>query len=240
MRFIIQLAGRVWRYRPDKVADKANLLILDRNIRALRGDQIAFTRPGFEELPTFRLSSHYCHELITQAQLRRVDAVARVHRSDKLEANSSLSSLEHAVMENLLNNPDNFVSAYWRECNANRASAHLQKISPFRDNDRPEDDYVCLPVSGEDQGFKFTYAEAAWESLDHCAFQSGKIRFANFAPENEWIRPWLTVELHDALHALSRQTGEENLKKVARQYAAVRLDRVDGSWQFHPWLGFWR
>jgi CRISPR-associated endonuclease/helicase Cas3 len=240
MRSIIQLAGRIWRHRPEKVAETANMSILDRNIRALRGEQIAFTRPGFEEQPKFKLSSHYCHELISQSQLDRVDAVTRVQRPDEPEPITSLAGLEHAVMENLLNNPANFVSAYWCEGNANRASAHLQKISPFRDNDRPEDDYVCLPVGGDEYGFKFTFAEAAWQDLEHCTFQSSKLRFAEFPPRNDSIKPWLTGELDDALQAVAQQTGEENIKKVARQYASVRLDRVDGSWRFHPWLGFWR
>ena len=51
MRSIIQLAGRVWRHRPDKVANKPNILLLQYNIRYFKhpnGKQPIFTYPGFE------------------------------------------------------------------------------------------------------------------------------------------------------------------------------------------------
>lgn len=119
----IQLAGRIWRHRPQKTAKEANLVILDRNIKALTGAPVAFTKPGFEEeTPTrFLLKTHHCRELISQPQLNRVDATARVSRSDTLDPQTSLADLEHAVMANLLNNSDNFVSAFWRQHNGNRA-----------------------------------------------------------------------------------------------------------------------
>ena len=49
MRSLIQLAGRVWRHRPEKTADTANIMIMERNLRGLAGDAVAFTRPGFEQ-----------------------------------------------------------------------------------------------------------------------------------------------------------------------------------------------
>ena len=51
MRSIIQLAGRVWRHRPDKVANEPNILLLQYNIRYFKhpnGKRPIFTHPGFE------------------------------------------------------------------------------------------------------------------------------------------------------------------------------------------------
>jgi CRISPR-associated endonuclease/helicase Cas3 len=240
MRSIIQLAGRVWRHRPEKVAATPNVLILDRNIRGLRGDELAFMRPGFEQVKQFKLNTHDCHELITPEELDSVDAVPRIIRAAILQPKTHLADLEHAVMADLLNNSTNFVSAFWRTNNGNHPSAHLQKISPFRNNDYPQDDYVCLPVNDACTEFKFTYAEAAWEDLEHCEFQTNKIRFAEFQTGNDWVKPWLSQELSEALLNLSQQLGEDNLAKVARQYAQVRLERAETQWQFHPWFGFWK
>ncbi|MBN1007477.1 type I-F CRISPR-associated helicase Cas3f [Amphritea pacifica] len=240
MRSLIQLAGRVWRHRPDKVADKPNMLILDRNILALKGSAVAFVRPGFENAD-FVLSSHFCKDLISADQLANVDSVPRIVRSNELQPTESLADLEHAVMQKLLNNRDNFVSAFWRENNGNRASAHLQKISPFRASDGPRDDFVCLPVADDPSGYKFTYAEDAWEDLNHCTFQSKKIRFAEFNPENDRVSPWLTTELDEVLQELADKRDESNVSRIARQFATVSLEnREDRVWWYHPWLGFWQ
>lgn len=49
MRSIIQLAGRVWRHRPNKQVLDSNILILNKNIRALQNHHgPVFTKPGFE------------------------------------------------------------------------------------------------------------------------------------------------------------------------------------------------
>ncbi|EIF44408.1 CRISPR-associated helicase Cas3 family [gamma proteobacterium BDW918] len=240
MRSLIQLAGRVWRHRPDKIATSPNLFVMDKNIHGLKGDAVCFTRPGFEQEPRFQLVSHSCSELITQAQLNRIDSIARIVHEEELQPEKRLADLEHAVMNGLLNNTDNFVSAFWRSGNGNHTSAHLQKISPFRDRDVPEDDYVCLPVPEDEHGYKFTFAEAAWKDLYNCPYQTSKIRFAEFSPCNPQVSPWLTVGLDDVVQELADKLGEHNLTKVARQYATVRLAQRDGVWLFHPWLGFWK
>ena len=241
MRSLVQLAGRVWRHRPDKVATAPNLLILEQNIRALKGEAICFTRPGFEQEPRFKLSTHHCADLIAEDQLNRVDSMPRIIRGTELHPQSSLADLEHAVMQDLLNNPANFVSAFWRPNNGNIASVHLQKISPFRYQDRPEDSYVCLPTPDDDAPFGFTLAESAWEDLENCNFQNSKIHFDNTCVgEDSQVRPWLVFDLDDALRGLADRLDEPDIAVVARKFATFSLERNDGRWLFHPWLGFWQ
>jgi CRISPR-associated endonuclease/helicase Cas3 len=241
MRSIIQLAGRVWRHRPDKTANLPNLRIWEKNINALKGKSTAYARPGFEQdnHPKFTLASKSCHNLITAEQLARVDAQPRIQAPQKLEPTNRLADLEHAVMADLLNSPGNFVSAFWRENNGNQVSAHLQKISPFRDS-KPQEDFVCLPEESSPEGYRFTLAEAAWADLENCAFQSGKFKFEAIETPNQHIQPWLNEEFGDALMELADRLGQENSAIVARQYASVRLDKQDGAWKFHPWVGFWK
>jgi CRISPR-associated endonuclease/helicase Cas3 len=215
---------------------------MERNIRGLGNNTLAFTRPGFEqkEPSRFTLSTHSCRELFTAQQLGRVDSVPRITRCNELQTKTSLVDLEHGVMEDLLNNPDNFVSAFWREGNGNRASAHLQKISPFRHNDRAQQDYVCLPVPQDPNGYKFTLAESAWGNLEDCVYQSKKIEFSTYVPKNPQVSQWLKVGLDEALQAIDEQQDQPNLAKTARKFAGVRLEDVEGRWLFDPFLGFWR
>ena len=241
MRSLVQLAGRVWRHRPDKVAIAPNLLILEQNIKALKGEAICFNHPGFEQEPRFKLSSHHCTDLIAEGQLNRVDSMPRIIRGAELHPQSSLADLEHAVMQDLLNNPENFVSAFWRPNNGNIASVHLQKISPFRYQDRPDDDYVCIPTPDDDAPFGFTLAESAWEDLETCNFQNSKIHFDNmYFDDNSQVKPWLAFNLDGALRALADKIDEPDIAIAALKFATVSLDRNDGRWLFHPWLGFWQ
>ncbi|MCB1669363.1 MAG: type I-F CRISPR-associated helicase Cas3 [Pseudomonadales bacterium] len=242
MRSLIQLAGRVWRHRPEKIAEATNILVMSSSMLGLGNNQVAFTRPGFEqqEPPKFKLSTHNCSELLTEQQLSRVDSIPRIARADELHTTTSLTDLEHGVMEDLINNSNNFVSAFWREDNGNRASAHLQKISPFRHNDRVQQDYVCLPVTDDPNGYKFTLAESAWESLEDCVYQSKKIQFSPYQPDNAQVTPWLTTGLDEALQEIDEQQDPPNLAKTARKFASVRLEEIEGRWLYDSFLGFWR
>ncbi len=247
MRSMIQLAGRVWRHQPERLASQPNLMILDCNISALKqGNGLGlgsavFTRPGFEQdAPSqFSLKSHRCSQLIDQKQLDRVDAQARISRASELDSENSLGDLEHAVMADLLNNEDNFVSAFWRDDSGNRVSGHLQGISPFRAKDVPEDEFVCLPHKEEVSGYRFVFAQDAWDNLAECTSQNASIQFTEMPVAGQGVLPWLVPDLEQALEALAQETQQENLEKVARQFALVRLRRGQ-AWHFNSWLGFWK
>ena len=246
MRSIIQLAGRVWRHRPDKIAEQANVLIMDSNIRALASGnnlgigEAVFIRPGFEEKPNFLLNSHKVGELITDTQLSRIDSIARIIKLDILQPDFRLADLEHAVMTDLLNPPQpNFVSDYWQDNSANRACVHLQRISPFRLQTCKQDDYVCLPDENSQYGYNFKYAALAWKDLWNSDTVDKHINRAEFSPNNLAVTPWLTAEVNETLVALAEKFDEHDLTKVALQYATVRLEENQNGWYFHPWLGFW-
>lgn len=76
MRSIIQLAGRVWRHRPEKLANEPNILLLQYNIRYFKHPNTQrpiFTHPGFETT-LFKPPSYDLNELMTQEQLAQVDS----------------------------------------------------------------------------------------------------------------------------------------------------------------------
>ena len=151
--------------------------------------------------------------------------------------------LEHGVTANLLNNPQlNFVNAFWAPENSNHACAHLQEISPFRDSNYRETDYICLPDSDQDAGFSFVVASKAWETGIEGKTVNSQVKFVDYQPVSEEVSPWLNNDLPTALKSLGQRLGKDHLddEYIALRYATVRLrDLEQGNWNFHPLLGFW-
>lgn len=250
MRAIIQLCGRVWRHRPHKTAEQANVLILDSNLRSLRQPNLnlgkpTFIYPGFES-SDFLLRSHRSAELITPEQRTHINAIPRIIKPEMLEPKKlqRLADLEHAVMANLLNPAaPNFLSAYWQTNNANRACVHSQRITPFRAGQR-HTDYICLPADN-DWGFVFKQADNAWAHPYDDDAGKANIRHHTLPVSTGQIQPWLVSDLHHALTELSEQLQEQrdapDLTHTALRFATVSLpdnQQPTAGWQFNEWLGF--
>ena len=254
MRSIIQLAGRVWRHRPDKVANEPNILLLQYNIRYFKhpnGQRPIFTHPGFETT-LFKPPSYDLNKLMTQEQLAQVDARPRIETSQN-KTIETLSDLEHRVMRHLLNSPKlNYVNAYWdSKATANRTHTYLQQISPFRAG-TPQEDWLLIPrmVNDEDTdmpsiGFEAYYAEDVFEKgLTKSTPQNKAIQPLAFKFEHAQIKPWLTTSLNDVLQDLQLSHSDKSMRSLAITYSSVSLDSIKSSnsrgWAFHEFFGFIR
>ncbi|MBE0407417.1 type I-F CRISPR-associated helicase Cas3f [Psychrobacter sp. AOP22-C1-22] len=255
MRSIIQLAGRVWRHRPDKVADEPNILLLQYNIRYFKhpnGKRPIFTHPGFETT-LFKPPSYDLNELMTAEQLAQVDARPRIKAAHDKTV-ETLSDLEHQVMRHLLNNPKlNYVNAYWdSKATANRTHTHLQQISPFRAG-TPQDDWLLIPrmVNDDEEtdvpttGFDAYYAEDVFEKgLVKSTIHNKTIQPLDFNFEHAQIKPWLSTSLNDVLQDLQVAQPDKSLLSLAITYSSVSLDSIKANnsrgWAFHEFFGFVR
>ncbi|MFP3455942.1 type I-F CRISPR-associated helicase Cas3f [Psychrobacter sp. SIMBA_152] len=255
MRSIIQLAGRVWRHRPDKVANEPNILLLQYNIRYFKhpnGKRPIFTHPGFETT-LFKPPSYDLNELMTVEQLAQVDARPRIKAAHDKTV-ETLSDLEHQVMRHLLNNPKlNYVNAYWdSKATANRTHTHLQQISPFRAG-TPQDDWLLIPrmVNDDEEtdmpttGFNAYYAEDVFEKgLVKSTIHNKTIQPLDFNFEHAQIKPWLSTSLNDVLQDLQVAQPDKSLRSLAITYSSVSLDRIKANnsrgWAFHEFFGFVR
>ena len=255
IRSIIQLAGRVWRHRPDKVANEPNILLLQYNIRYFKhpnGKRPIFTHPGFETT-LFKSPSYDLNELMTAEQLAQVDARPRIKAAHDKTV-ETLSDLEHQVMRHLLNNPKlNYVNAYWdSKATANRAHTHLQQISPFRAG-TPQDDWLLIPRmvnDGEDTdtpttGFDVYYAEDVFEKgIAKSSTHNKTIQPLDFNFEHTQIKPWLSTSLNDVLQDLQVAQPDKSLRSLAITYSSVSLDNIKANnsrgWTFHEFFGFLR
>ncbi|MGR3807375.1 type I-F CRISPR-associated helicase Cas3f [Pasteurella testudinis] len=241
MRSIVQLAGRIWRHRPNKVADSPNLLILQRNIRALQDPSaVAFTKPGFESKET-KLATHDMCELIPTEQLQRIDAAVRIAKSESLCPERILADLEHQVIGELMNNKAvNVVNAYWDSgTTAHRAATHLQIISPFRAG-RLEEEWLVIPEEDREEDKFAVYAadQVRKLGLAQSATHNYYIRHYRISFSNPQVSPWLNSDLNTALRQLQQQP-DESLRYLASRYASVGLEEHQHGWCFNEWLGFW-
>ncbi|MDW6094246.1 type I-F CRISPR-associated helicase Cas3f [Vibrio rhizosphaerae] len=75
MRSLIQLAGRIQRHR-QQVPVKPNLMVLNQNIKALKGKPVAYCHPGFES-KALPLACHDMTELL-KGELAHISARTRV------------------------------------------------------------------------------------------------------------------------------------------------------------------
>lgn len=260
MRSVIQLAGRVWRHRPDRVAKQTNILLLQYNIRYFKRRHAkapVFTRPGFETT-LFKPASYDLNDLITDEQLAQVDArpriISPIDTTLKKKKIETLSELEHQVMQDLLNSHKlNYVNAYWHaDATANRAHTHLQQITPFRDG-TPQDDWLLIPKMVNDdedtdeptQGFDAYYSENVFEKgLTHATAHNKEVQVIDFEFTHPSIRPWLITTTQAALEDIQRKQPDKSLRSLAITYSSVSLDRITISnnqgWAFHEFFGFMR
>lgn len=141
MRSIIQIAGRVLRHR-DIEPQHENILLIDKNINALKGMARCFSRPGFEvDHLNLKLNSHQLTEVLEEQQYQQINAVERViHTKQAPEQN--LVALEHSALLNQLFVNKESAKLWWKE------QAHwcavLQKLHPFRKSAKDEALYLLV------------------------------------------------------------------------------------------------
>lgn len=245
MRSIIQLAGRVCRHRPEKIAEKTNILILQNNIRYFtrRRDNPVFIRPGFESAQ-FKLTSYDSFDLIPDHQLQQIDARPRIVHSQKRDNQtevSTLSELEHQVMRDVLNNQQlNYINAYWsHSATSNRLHTHLQQISEFRQRDKREEDWLLIPSKEDDKSVDPFYADDVSEnSLLDATPHPQYIKQLPYNFGHSQITPWLVQSLNQALLALQEIETERSIRGLAVSYASVSLPENQNGWLFHEFFGF--
>ncbi|WP_165755967.1 type I-F CRISPR-associated helicase Cas3f [Gilliamella apis] len=246
MRSIIQLVGRVWRHRPEKIAESANVAILGSNLEAMKngnnlGVNIAcFTKPGFEQKPLFLLKTHKTEQLITSEQLVNINAIPRIMTYS--QAGLTLAELEHKVMANLFPinaRKSNYVTSYWQTDLAHHHCVHLQLISPFRLQEQPQDEYICqLDDNGE---YRFSYAEIAWQTPNELCGdpQNENFKYDNWQFTNPLIQPWLTNTIEQAITQIEEYFPDKNHYRLANEFCTINLNSKT-RWCFHPYFGFYK
>ena len=151
MRSIIQIAGRVLRHR-NHVPEQENILLINQNIKQLKGSERCFNQPGFEvENLKLKLNKHTLREVLEESQYQAINAVERVIKS-KRSPLENLVALEHqALLEKLFKNSDS-AKLWWKE------QAHwcgvLQNLQAFRKSAKDESLYLLYKNNELTWGWK--------------------------------------------------------------------------------------
>ena len=239
MRSIIQLAGRIQRHRKQK-PETANLYILNKNIRALSGREIAFAKPGFEA-KNRKLTSHDLHDILEVCQYSEPNSKPSIQIPKKLEKQAPFSNLvmmEHmAYREKLLgdNNQENNARLWWK----NQVSwcAELQRRQPFRAS-FPEQAY-CLYVDKNSDA-------PVWKIKNENVSPVEYAQVSNIEPKDITIgngnQPWFDTDIQGRYEDLSKRLGM-SLAHTSRCFGEVRLREYEDqviTWYYSPLLGVFR
>lgn len=232
MRSLIQFAGRIQRHR-QIVPDNENLVILERNVRALRGEKIAYCRPGFET-EKHRLPHHDLHELLCEEGYRTINAIPRI--TEDLPGNA-LAALEHTRLRAALldggDNSDVIAAQWWRL--PLTWSSELQWRTPFRASSPEESFYLTMKEEYDEPVFCLLQDDGEPKS-------SGRFCEQNLSMA-DGVEPWFAVDYAEILQALA-ETKQMELIAVSRRYGEItlRISREEETeqWLYHSVLGVFR
>lgn len=263
VRSIIQLAGRVRRHRDGEI-DSANIVLLDRNWKALTGYPGApvFCRPGFED-GDHRLTQHTLSALLHEADYHIVDARPRLVARDPLEARHNLVDLEHARMADAMLAPAKQAAtpaakppsrSRRRRSSADVApplAAHSAYARPdlwqtgilaqqqrFREQQGPQVELALLPNEEETDVRLVRFEPQRGKPPIETEVEARLHRpLGNDLIQAARIAPWANSDYLTELGALA-DAREMTLDQCARIFGTMRMDQTDDGWASHPVLGF--
>ena len=238
MRSIIQIAGRVLRHR-DHVPDQENILLINQNIKQLKGSERCFNQPGFEvENLKLKLNKHTLKEVLEESQYQPINSVERGIKS-KQPPLENLVALEHqALLEKLFKNPDS-AKLWWKE------QAHwcgvLQHLQAFRQSAKDEAVYLLYKNN-----------ELAWEWKNEVIYppKMGALSGAGISIKEEslfvlaeGISFWFDLNPH---HIYTELANDFNISEetAAERFGELRLVSYNkndiNEYKFFPNLGIYQ
>ncbi|MFW6145512.1 MAG: hypothetical protein ACOC4Y_01805, partial [bacterium] len=242
VRSLVQMAGRVLRHRhseDDFILDSPNVVVLNQNLRALKGDQIVFRWPGYE-CKSFRLKTHDVGQLLNFDLLReRVDSGIRIIRASESPL-LNLSALEHAVLDKLL--LEGMKNEFQTVPGWNNGPWHLSSIAQqkkgFRQSSEIEEVRYLMP---DDLDLQYRFY---LKSDNDFLVSDDWVKHYDLNP-SEKERLWVPINYQKLLEEYVAKTSSSP-RKVAERYGMISIkkrwiDRPDvrGAVLFNENLGVW-
>lgn len=264
MRSLIQLAGRVQRHR-GKVSEAANVLVFERNLKALEGRKLSdgkpapiFIRPGFErqdESWRFRLRASRLDRLLVPEEYRTLTALPRICPRPETEwaSRERLVDLEHARMAAGMlprsRMPDQVAPAEGSAMGRDEAAwswqypqaaltGVLPQQQPFREDTQRKVTLAFLPDEDEEQlVLHRVEASKTRRGQDlYITIERSQRHDVQLRP-GERIAPWGEFDLMALLEQQAAHL-ELPLHICARRLATLEVADNEQGWRYHPWLGF--
>ncbi|MCE0495790.1 type I-F CRISPR-associated helicase Cas3f [Vibrio salinus] len=259
MRALIQLAGRIQRHR-QKVSKKANLVVLNKNIKALKGHEIAYCHPGFESA-ALPLNSHDISELLGE-ELDNVSAITRVKEpiynksgrdflSNSQSANGNAFSVqsflvqEHRALRFALESmpkPEFYHSGreanrWWSEQYGHYAAWNAEFIqqTEFRQSE-PQEPFVLR--CNEDEQLEWSQLDTSQKNYE---YKNKSHRFYSVITElADGCQWWFGENPMEIYQYFAEQFGQ-SLSRVSQRLGEIQLraEQPDQTieWAWHEQLG---
>lgn len=230
MRSLIQLAGRIQRHRR-KAPKTPNLLIMNRNIRGLKGARISFEKPGFEST-CFSLASHCLDDILQPEQYTHISAIPRIRANAELDAKHNLVDLEHTQLHaRLFGHPLQPIHcALWWQHNPTWC-AEIQRRTRFRSSELQQRYALYI----EDEGDEPEFCEVQQDGRpipQSTTFEYVTFEFA------DGVFPWVEIQPQKLMEEMAEQK-EMDLKYCSERYGEVRLRKLEPPehWYYNNFLG---
>jgi CRISPR-associated endonuclease/helicase Cas3 len=248
MRSLIQLAGRLQRHRK-KEPKSENFLVLTKNIKALKGEDIAYHRPGFETKGGYGdnkriFKSKDLSEVLDMEDLKNINATPRIDFKKRLLKSkerkegiyTDFAELEHwALFQRLLGIDEEEENAtYWWK-NEPTWSAEMQRRQPFRAS-RPDANYALCLEEGREFWFRenITVRPKVFQEVSEITFVEIEVEKGNHI--------WFDMDIEKEYKKLSALFNLP-IKEVGEQFGALRLDINNKKvieWKYNKFLGVFR
>lgn len=242
MRSIIQLAGRVLRHRLI-VPTKPNIILLNKNYKALVGKEKCFDKPGFEIADLERLGSHDLHEILSAEQYETINAVPRITGIEKEELQnrcwSNLVELEHKALTNQLFSGNKPANVWWE--NTPQWCGEVQRQQQFRKSQPDEAYYLVIDDRNSEPKWRWKnehvnppqFGELAGISIE-------TIGLDDHGKGNDF---WFKLDSGEIYMQLAEELKIDNLAEVSRRFGELRLveyENIQQEYKYHPNLGVFR
>ncbi|MBL4831667.1 MAG: type I-F CRISPR-associated helicase Cas3 [Aliivibrio sp.] len=248
MRSIIQIAGRVLRHRAI-TPQSANIVLLNKNYKALSGKPICFDRPGFES-DKLRLDTHDLNEILVESQYEKVDAVQRIKLPEEITTKGgkyiNLNELEHKALAAQLFYGDKPAKVWWQD--QVHWCGEVQRQQKFRQSNSDNAFYLWLQDD---------YSHIKWWWLNEEVYPSkfGENSLVSIVEETDdeivqaksnlfWFDLSAKTVYQQLIEEFKSNGIEYDLAKISQCFGEVRLVEFNSNRQeeysYHPNLGVYQ
>ncbi len=245
MRSIIQIAGRILRHR-NITPDNPNILLLNKNYKALEGKNLCFQYPGFET-KTIKMKDCDLNHILKENQYKNITAIERiampktfeyVENNKQLEF-ENLVELEHkSLIDRLHSNEDG--AKLWWDKNPTWCG-EMQRQQPFRQSKK--DNAYYLWIDGE-------YCNISWRYKNEDVYPAKFSDDSSIVPiSNDELDDfgkncgfWFDIEIENIYQKLAKDFNIE-LKEVSKKFGELRLveyKKTTADYKFHSNLGVYK
>ncbi|WP_321368793.1 type I-F CRISPR-associated helicase Cas3f [uncultured Desulfuromusa sp.] len=242
MRSIIQLAGRVLRHR-EQVPAKPNILLLNKNYKALSSKDVCFERPGFESKKLI-MGSHDLFEVLDEEQYQQITATQRItlptaeiYNPGSESKYKNLVGLEHKALHGRLFDKKTGARLWWEK--HPHWCGEVQRQQRFRDSKKNEAYFLWLDDEYSKPIWKWKNEGISPPEFGEPIAKINSVVLEDIGSGNDF---WFKQDALTVYQQLSEDFGFE-LGEVSRRFGEVRLTEYGNTVQeynYHSSLGIYQ